>query len=165
MASHSSVWAAQSPRTRACVAGVVLVGLVGSILDWMIVLSQFTQRGNVTPFVPPFALTMLVLGLVVSVPAITFTSRERSRPVAAAAAATLGTVVALVAMLLIGSSFRSADIAFTLIWFAPIAVITVPLVTGLAARTGPSWPRSVVVGLSVFILGTALMMWFGLPRV
>lgn len=144
---------------------IVLVGLVGSVVDWLVVLSQFTQRGDVSPLIPPISLITLVIGAIVSGPAITLTSRNRSRPAAAAGVAVAGLIVLTLVTVAVGAAIGSADILFTLIWFTPIAVVAIPIATWIASRTGHAWHRYAIVLLASVDVGTVLMMWFGLPRV
>ena len=152
-------------RHREWATAIVLAGLVGSVVDWLIVLSQFTQRGDISPFLPPFALVTLAIGVVVSCPAIALTSQVRFRSAAAAGVAIAGLILLTLLAAAIGGAFQSADILFTLIWFTPIALVAIPVTTWVASRTGHVWRGSAIALLASVDLGTMLMMWFGLPRV
>lgn len=152
-------------RHREWATGIVLASLVGSIVDWLIVSSQFTLRGDMSPFVPPFSLMTLAIGVIVSVPAIALTRWARFSSAAAGGVALVGVMLLAAATTMVGSALRSADILYTLIWFAPIAVVAIPLTTWVASRTGRAWRTSAIVGVASVDLVTVLLMWFGLPRV
>lgn len=141
-------------------------GLIGSVVDWLILLSSLTLGGGIRPFVPPFSLVTLIIGVIVSVPAIALTRRVRYRSAAAGVVTLVGVMLLAAATFNLGAALRSADILYTLIWFAPIVLVAIPTTTWIASRTGHVWRNSAIVVLaSVNVLTILLMLFFGLPRV
>ena len=153
-------------RHREWATAILLSGLVGSVVDWLIVLSQLTLSGVIRPFVPPFSLVTLMIGVIVSVPAIALTRRVRYGSAAAGVVALVGVILLAAATFSLGAALRSADILYTLIWFTPIALVAIPTTTWVASRTGHVWRDAAIVVLaSVNVLTILLMLSFGIPRV
>lgn len=153
-------------RHREWATAILLSGLVGSVVDWLIVLSQLTLSGGIRPFIPPFSLVTLMIGVIVSVPAIALTRRVRYGSAAAGVVALVGVILLAAATFSLGAALRSADILYTLIWFTPIVLVAIPTTTWVASRTGHVWRDSAIVVLaSVNVLTILLMLSFGIPRV
>lgn len=142
------------------VVAVLLVAVVGSVVDWLIVLSQFTGYGHVSPFIPPFALVLLVAGALTCLPAIALTSKDVPHPFAAAGLSLLGMAVLVIVTFKLSAFWGLWEVAYTLLWFTPIVLIATPIATWIASRTGHFWSRTAISITALVPLATIFLMCF-----
>lgn len=143
---------------RAFAIAIALSGVSGAIIDWLILLSQFTQRGDVSPFLPPITAFGLALGVVVGGVAIVVVRSEGPRPWVSLSLAVGSMLVALLGALVYARETSSADIAYSILWAGPIACVAVPLAVLVGVLTERRWKWGVILGLMLTVPVTVAFM-------
>ncbi len=103
-----------------------LAAAAGALVDLLILASQYTLRGDVSPVLPPLALWALVMGLIVGGITVPTAMRSQRGPWGVLALALMSTTAVLVGIFVLGALLSSADIGWTLIWAGPIALVVMP---------------------------------------